>query len=788
MKTTPLALRARVAQGARLFLGTTFGAMLLSSSLARAQAPAATANWTGSIRCEINVTADGYSHQETQTWTLTGAVPTQQGSMTIYPATWSVTGQGWHDRSRGSNRVVSKWIAKVPGQNNAPVRAPVAFMLNANGQMFLQLWHAQLTSGGGYTGTDHYFSDGVSQPERRLAQTVYEYQFPKIEAAPTDTQITGTDTREVKMGVGPWHPGDAQVMVTLTWALGRGSAPPMPAPTLPPPPPQPAVAGAAPAGGPSPTGSSAPPSGTTIPTTTIPPAQSTPPVSSTPSSTPTSVPPTSVPPTSSVPANLAKPTIVSISPSTIRQGYGGGGTFLLKGRGTHWVRGVTTVDFGPGVTLVSPMYVVDAETATTFPKIEPDATPGPRTITVTTGEEVVTLVNGFTITATPVDVAPVRPSERQVAPEPTAPADPGHFTARQVGEGEVELRWDAAPGVERYVLHSTQVAGRTNPEINVTGTTQRINLLKPGEYEWQVSSWYAPDGARTAPADWPRAKVTVKAPGWYRVTAAHVKIHREEPDNRVKVHGKNNEIFFSKHAQVIDRGTGAKMSYDPGPTSTQVHGDTNNADPVFKSLPYETRIPAGSVSSDGGIQTGDDIKVWTGQSKNLYPRNGVYSPSECAPFVLWEGKLIDGIEVVLVRPVVWLAIDRRDRGNEQFWDPYRNRMGAENSTDALNVPEIRANLGSDEVSVITVPQWSTTGQWRVDQHRPFGLAVSGNSNGAPAVWTDRVLVLTKEKIDAFLATNPTGQFEMPRVRGTMGGGNAIPMGEYSLFLKIEQLQ
>lgn len=691
MKTTPLGLHDRAATSARFFFTLATAALtFFGASAARAQAPASTADWMGSIRCEINVTAPGYSHQETQTWTLTGAPPTQQSTTAIYPATWSVTGQGWHNREHHSSRVISKWTVKAPGPNSAK-SAPIAFMVTANGRLFVQLSHAQLVAEGGYTGTDQYLADGAAQPEKRLVRSLYEYQFQKIEAAATDAKITGSDTREVNMGVGPWHPGDAQVMVTITWALGRGSAPPMPPSTLPPPPPL--------MGGDSTPSGASPPTGSPVPSNGNP------------------------PPSSMIQAPQAMPLDSANSPSV--------------------------------------------------PRRKPTASP--------------TLPSSSPPAAPTADVAPVRPSERSGVPDTITPKDPTHFAIRQVGEGEVELHWDAVPGADKYVLHSTLAAGRTNPELSVSGTSQRINLLKPGEYEWQVSSWYAPDGARTASADWPRARVTVKAPGWYRITGAHVRIYREEPDNRPKVHGRNNEVFFSSYAQVLDRVTGAILSSDAAPANTQVHGDTNNADPEFKTLPYETRIPAGTVSPDGGIQTGDDIRIWSGTSKNLYPRHGVYTPTECVPFVFWEGKLLEGLDVVLIRPMVWLAIDRRDRGNEQFWDPYRQRVGRENSSDILHIGEISAALSSDDIAVANVPQWSTTGQWRVDQHRPFGLAVTGNFNGAPAVWTDRVVVLTKEKIDAFLSYSPRGQFEMPRVRGSMGGPNAIPMGEYSLFLKIERL-
>jgi hypothetical protein len=242
--------------------------------------PPPLANWAGAIRCELQSQAGGYAHQETQTWTLTGGAPTVQGSVTVYPATWSVAGQGWHDRMRSANRRIAQWTVNMPGPN-APVSAPIGFTRRPVGGRFdVAKWHAQLTAPGGYTGPEQYINDGVPQTPRRLVQTVYEWQFPKIDAATSDTQLTGANTAEVRAFVGPLQPDDAQSLVTCAWALGRGSAPPLPPSAMPllPLPPSIAQGGAPPPGGqvatmPAPAGS---PGGSTAPTaTTAPPAPTT---------------------------------------------------------------------------------------------------------------------------------------------------------------------------------------------------------------------------------------------------------------------------------------------------------------------------------------------------------------------------------------------------------------------------------------------------------------------------------------------------------------------------------
>ena len=74
----------------------------------------------------------------------------------------------------------------------------------------------------------------------------------------------------------------------------------------------------------------------------------------------------------------------------------------LTGQFTHWVQGTSTASFGAGIT-VATLTVNSATSATAVLNIDPAAAAGARNVTVTTGGEVVTLNNGFTVTnGTPV--------------------------------------------------------------------------------------------------------------------------------------------------------------------------------------------------------------------------------------------------------------------------------------------------------------------------------------------------------------------------------------------------
>jgi hypothetical protein len=72
----------------------------------------------------------------------------------------------------------------------------------------------------------------------------------------------------------------------------------------------------------------------------------------------------------------------------------------LVGQHTHFVQGKTSANFGPGIAVTA--VDVHAPTfATAVMDIGAGAT-GVKTVTVTTGEEVVTLPNGFTVAGTKI--------------------------------------------------------------------------------------------------------------------------------------------------------------------------------------------------------------------------------------------------------------------------------------------------------------------------------------------------------------------------------------------------
>jgi hypothetical protein len=88
------------------------------------------------------------------------------------------------------------------------------------------------------------------------------------------------------------------------------------------------------------------------------------------------------------------PVVVSVSPAMGPRGYTIVAT--LTGQNTNWVTGITQVGTAPGIT-VGNVAVTNATTLTVQLTIAASATPGPYSLTATTGTEEATLPNGFIV-------------------------------------------------------------------------------------------------------------------------------------------------------------------------------------------------------------------------------------------------------------------------------------------------------------------------------------------------------------------------------------------------------
>ena len=125
---------------ARISSGLAVLACLLVFAVpALSQASASALPWAGQAACTLDARQDGYAHQETQTWTITGTAPRADSNMPVYDATWSFSGTGSTQRVRGPQTIAAGW-----NRAGAPVITAIAISVRPAGQLVIQSWRSQL--------------------------------------------------------------------------------------------------------------------------------------------------------------------------------------------------------------------------------------------------------------------------------------------------------------------------------------------------------------------------------------------------------------------------------------------------------------------------------------------------------------------------------------------------------------------------------------------------------------------------------------------------------------------
>jgi hypothetical protein len=196
-------------------------AFILSVATPSLSQSAINGRWSGQAQCQISVQGQGYSHQETHTWTLNGG-PTVQGAMHIFPATWSVTGQGSLQRSQGTQILQAQWTT-----NASQISAPIALFIRASdGALILKSWHSQLRAPRGVTGIQQVSINGVPQPPGAISLEAFEWAFPLAQVLSTSTSISGSNTVATNGSVGPMQPGGSQGTASCTWNFTAGTSMP----------------------------------------------------------------------------------------------------------------------------------------------------------------------------------------------------------------------------------------------------------------------------------------------------------------------------------------------------------------------------------------------------------------------------------------------------------------------------------------------------------------------------------------------------------------------------------
>lgn len=132
----------------------------------------------------------------------------------------------------------------------------------------------------------------------------------------------------------------------------------------------------------------------------------------------------------------------------------------LAGQFTHWVQGATTASFGASITVTS-LTVNSPTTATALITIDRMAPTVASTVSVTTGAEVASLVNGFVVTAgTPV-VVQVNPNSGPQGQQSLAVTIAGYFT--HFAQGTTQADFGAG-----ITVNSVAVASATSLTANIS--------------------------------------------------------------------------------------------------------------------------------------------------------------------------------------------------------------------------------------------------------------------------------------------------------------------------------
>ncbi len=102
------------------------------------------------------------------------------------------------------------------------------------------------------------------------------------------------------------------------------------------------------------------------------------------------------------------PALTQVSPNTGGQGQQNL-SLAITGQSTHFAQASTTANFGAGITVAS-LTINSPTSATAVINIAQSATLGARTVTLTTGNEMASLTNGFTVTALTLNSIAITPN------------------------------------------------------------------------------------------------------------------------------------------------------------------------------------------------------------------------------------------------------------------------------------------------------------------------------------------------------------------------------------------
>ncbi|MFW6324889.1 MAG: hypothetical protein ACOC0U_07490, partial [Desulfovibrionales bacterium] len=383
---------------------------------------------------------------------------------------------------------------------------------------------------------------------------------------------------------------------------------------------------------------------------------------------------------------------------------------------------------------------------------------------------------GPTQTSTPSETSASAPLPPESEGADTAPEDPqGSFSAPPV-LSQVDPTSDSSQSTPAPKIPSP--TGQVNAHIpSFSGQGKRpsaaVGQTQAGE---QTSS---ETGARPAKKGKGRVhgalgnQASAAAPdkGRYRIILTGFTANRQTVDDPLQLDGKGDEIRILCNLARTDFNGNLKERLT---LTSAEYGDTNRQS--------SSRIRAGSASAKGGIITGDHYprqSPWTLQGNPSFDR---------LPFLVWEGELTAGRDVLFISPSVWEGdrdpqyITSWEQRWMQHWDSdIRSRFNTVVDEERNSACQVRDTRG-------IVLRYAN----RTD--RPVGMGQRPGVNLddeygidiGEEIFFPKMLVLVKERIDRLLNTNcGKGKGTVPiNFKDHFSGGD----GNYTVYIKLERAE
>ena len=354
-------------------------------------------------------------------------------------------------------------------------------------------------------------------------------------------------------------------------------------------------------------------------------------------------------------------------------------------------------------------------------------------------------------------------------PEPQTPAG---FKAEQTGEGTVTLSWQPVPNASYYVLGGPP----TNQGMRVNGTSATITGVPLGNQTWQVATNYDAGGASGAAGSQfiSTSLNVVRRSGRYRVWVESIRVDQETGDPPNDGHG--DEAYVSAYVQMLDRRNGALLQ--AATVRSAIHGDVTY-------WPAPARVARGTASNMGGLKTGDVIPV-VGQAQ--------VGGDGWPELILWEGLLTDGVDEIIVWPVLW-----ESDGDLTAFQTWSQSMPARARDKLALAKGNSTGSGVQAVStgVFSLPDLRT---WQpcpvfcdfalAHADRPLGL-VQGSLYEKYAA-TEWAVVVTRERIEASLSSPSSFGGLAPGIIPVVMKDNSANLtkgvaGSYTVYLGVGRL-